>query len=301
LSPTLLAELDRALAASLCFGGNTGSGWTFDVSITLPLLFFGLVYVTGVGRLWRRAGWGRGASSVQVACFAGGWLALGGALVSPLHALSERLFSAHMIEHEVLMAVAAPLLVISRPGGTLLWGLPKAWRRAIGRGLRGGWVRRTWHAIREPFTATVLHGLAIWVWHAPGLFEAALAHLWVHWLQHFSFLGSALLFWWALTQGRARADRYGAAVIHLFATSMHTALLGALLLISHRLWFPLQGTDALLWGLTPLEDQQMAGLIMWIPAGTVYAGAALVMAGLWVTSRSRQIRHEEGTHAISQG
>ncbi|HET6343355.1 MAG TPA: cytochrome c oxidase assembly protein, partial [Myxococcota bacterium] len=103
-----------------------------------------------------------------------------------------------------------------------------------------------------------------------------------HWLQHASFLGTALLFWWAMVGSPARQRTYGASVVHLFLTSLHTGLLGVLLVLSPRLWYPTMGSDAFLWGLSPLEDQQLAGLIMWVPAGVIYAGAALALAGVWI-------------------
>ena len=102
---------------------STGN-WTFDLWITGPLFGSGLVYPVGLAVLWSRAGVGHGVPRWQAAAFAAGWLALAAALVSPLHHAGAQLFTAHMIEHELVMAVAAPLLVLARPGGGLPVGLP---------------------------------------------------------------------------------------------------------------------------------------------------------------------------------
>lgn len=200
-----------------------------------------------------------------------------------------------MIEHELVMAVAAPLLVLARPLPVFLWAFPALGRRRVGRFVHRAGRSLGWRTLTEPMVATVLHGLAIWGWHAPGLFQAALKVEGVHWLQHFTFLATALLFWWSLLHRQPR--QRGAAIGHLFATSLHTGLLGVLLLVSPRLWFPSQALGAVAWRLTPMEDQQLAGLIMWVPAGLVYAGAAIAFAGLWIMESGR-LQAAGGGHAI---
>jgi putative membrane protein len=271
-----------------------GTTWTWNPRVTLPLASSGGFYLAGVIRLWRRAGIGRGVRLWQVACFAFGWLLLVIALVTPLHWLGERLFVAHMIEHEILMAMAAPLLIVGRPVA-MLWALPKAMRRDIGGIGRTPLTARSWGWLTSPPIATLLHGAALWIWHAPALYEAALTDPWIHWLQHLSFFVTAPLFWRALLQGREGERGYGAAVFYLFVTSLHTGFLGILLAFFRRPIYPTQTSGAAEWGLTPLEDQQLAGLFMWIPAGIVYAGVALILAGLWIarsgSSRSRGEHH----------
>ena len=252
--------------------------WTLDPWIVAPLLLLAVPYAAGAARLARRAR-GRGAILRRAAVFAAGWLTLALALVSPLHWFGERLLAFHMIEHEILMAVSAPLLVLARPLGALLWGLPRRGRAGLARVLRLGPLRAVWAAATGGATATILHGAAIWGWHLPAAFDAAVASALLHRLQHLSFFGTAVLFWWAVLWRSGR----GPAAWHLFATMMHTAVLGALMaLATRRLYLADPGP----WALTPLEDQQLAGLLMWIPAGTVYAGAALAMTALWIRGAS---------------
>ncbi|TXR47829.1 cytochrome c oxidase assembly protein [Phyllobacterium endophyticum] len=275
---------------SRCFAGATVFGWTFDATVTLPLLITAALYYAGVTRLWLRAGRFHGASLTQVACFSAGWLVLATALVSPLHEASRNVFTAHMIEHELVMAVAAPLMVISKPLGPLLWALPQPARRRIGLLFKSSWWVHAWHLLTIPLVATALHGIAIWLWHLPAFFDAALVNEPLHWLQHASFLFSALLFWWSLFAAPAARSVYGQSIGHLFATAGHTSLLGLIFFLSPRILYPLQSAGGAAWGLGPLEDQQLAGLVMWIPSGLVYAGAALVCAALWISRTSATIR-----------
>lgn len=285
-----------APAAAFAHGGHDHGiayPWVWDWWISGPLLLTALLYAGGVLRLWRRAGAGRGVSPGRATLFATGWLALTGALVTPLHPLSERLFTAHMVEHEILMVVAAPLLALSRPIGAMLWGLPQDWRRALGAAAGSSAWRQIWRGLTDPLAATMLHAIAIWAWHVPSLFAMALEDEAMHALQHASFLLTALLFWWSLL---CRRGSRGVAVGHLFATALHTGLLGALLVFSIRLWFPDQAGEAARWGLTALEDQQLAGLVMWIPACLAYPIAGLALAGLWIAGGGRQT--EGGRHAV---
>jgi putative membrane protein len=298
----------RTVAAILFFAyagaalGHDGKGyddwlWTTSLWVSGPLAVSGGLYTVGVIRLWRRVGVGRGVRLWQAVSFAFGWLLLIGALVSPLHWLGERLFMAHMAEHEILMALAAPLLAVARPIGGMIWAFPSRWRPAIG----GLGQTRIWGTVgrwlTDPPVATLLHGIALWAWHAPVLYDAALMHPMVHWAQHLSFLVTALLFWWSLLQGRARQRGYGAAVFYLFATALHSGFLGILLTVAREPIYPLQTSAAPAWGLTPLEDQQLAGLIMWIPAGLVYAVAALALAGLWIRHSGLSAKRG-GDHAL---
>jgi cytochrome c oxidase assembly factor CtaG len=294
----------RALAAALPFllfaggalahGGehhDHGASWTFDPWVLAPLVLSLLLYLGGTLRLWRRAGAGRGIRFSQVGFYLAGWLFMAGALLSPLHWFGERVFTLHMIEHEIVMAVAAPLLVLARPAGALAWALPPAARRAMGRLGRRPAMRAIWAAPTAPVFATIAHGVAIWAWHIPALFDATVVDVLLHRLQHLSFILTALFFWWALL----RRCSAGSAAMHLFVTMMHTGILGALMALAPRVLYSTQTAQAGIWGLTPMEDQQLAGLVMWIPAGTVYAGAMLAFLASWI-SRTGQGRG--GEHAV---
>jgi putative membrane protein len=244
-------------------------------------LAFGL-YAIGSTRLWRRAGLGRGLKRSEATCGAAGFVVLAGVLLSPLHHYSAEVFSAHMIEHELLMAVAAPLIVLGNPVFAMLWAFSRIWRQRLGSVAVSASIAAAWRWLRRPLVATVLHGLAIWVWHLPSLFAYALAFELVHWLQHASFLLSALLFWSSLL----RVAAPGASLFYLFATATHSGTLGALLTFSGRAWYPSVAPE--LWGLTAMEDQQLAGLIMWIPVNLAYLTGALLLAARWLRTEPRE-------------
>jgi putative membrane protein len=248
------------------------------------------LYAWGVRRLWLAAGPNHGVTLYRVGAFAVGWTVLTLSLTPPLDPMGAQLFSAHMLQHELLMLVAAPLLVLGSPLAVWTWALPMCWRRSISlvthaRGLAGLWATLT-----VPLAAWILHAAAIWLWHLPGLFTAALEHEGIHVLQHFSFLFSALLFWWAATRKTSPAGT-AASVFSLFTTMVHTGALGALLVFAPVTWYPVYGSAPLEWGLQPLEDQQLGGLIMWIPGGLVYAGAAIALMARWLNAHSRPGLH----------
>jgi putative membrane protein len=194
-----------------------------------------------------------------------------------------------MVQHELLMVAAAPLLILGRPLVPFLWALPMRWRRVLGTWSAAQPVRAAWRTLTRPSIAWTIHAAAIWVWHVPALFQATLESEVVHSVQHLSFLGSALLFWWALLRGREGRLGAPAAVVYLFTTAVHTSILGALLTFSTRTWYPLYHTSTGAWGLTSLEDQQLAGLIMWIPAGLGYLIAALAIAASWLREPERRV------------
>jgi putative membrane protein len=238
------------------------------------------LYAAGLWRLWRQAGTGRGISRAQAAAYAAGWVSLMAALVSPIDALGNQLFTMHMVQHELLMIVAAPLLVVGRPLAAWTWALAPRHRGWIGQATRARWLAAPWQAITRPLTAWALHALALWLWHVPQLFQAALHSEAIHIVQHTTFLLTALLFWWAVLGGDTRSRSKGFALAYLFTTMMHTGALGALLTLAPTPWYPhYLGTTAAL-GVDALEDQQVGGLVMWIPGGVAY-----LVAGLWLVAR----------------
>ena len=156
-------------------------------------------------------------------------------------------------------------------------------------------LSKTWHVLTVPVVAWIVHAVALWTWHIPILFEAVLRNEWVHTAQHLSFLISALLFWWALINGPRGASGYGAAALYVFTTSLHSGLLGAFITFARTVWYPSYAGLTESWGLSPLEDQELGGLIMWIPAGLVYVFAGLLLFQGWLRESESRVREDPTT------
>ena len=253
----------------------TADAWRLDPLVVAGLTLTGWLYLRGARP-------DRGVRRWESCCYWTGWLALALSLASPLHSVGEVLFSAHMIQHEVMMLVAAPLMVLGRPLSAYVWALPMGGRRAVGRWAKSRWVETPWKLVVRPLNAFIIHAVVLWLWHAPTLFQATITSDFIHSAQHLSFLSSALIFWWSLIRAHAARRQYAAGALYLFGTMMHTGLLGALLTLSTTVWYPAYARTARLWGLTPLEDQQLAGLVMWVPPAFVYVPAALTLLALWL-------------------
>jgi putative membrane protein len=163
----------------------------------------------------------------------------------------------------------------------LLWAFPANWRRPVALSIAPP-LRPVLAILTTPVIATVLHSLVIWAWHFPAMFDAALVKPWLHALQHASFLLSAVIFWWAiLNVPRAKLST---SAVHLFATMIALTALGALITLSPRLLYAVYHDRAEPYGLTSLGDQQLAGLIMWVPGCAIYAAAAICLLGFWLTA-----------------
>jgi len=256
---------------------STAPGWTLDPWVTLPLVCVLLVFLIGRWRLAQRSKLPRSRTWL----FLGGWLVLTAALISPLHEGGEQSFTLHMIEHELIMLVATLLLATASAGGVLAWGLPGPLRTALG----GHWrmpLAALWRRLTEPVTATILQALVMWAWHAPALFNRALTSQGWHIAQHLSFILASLIFWRAMLD--VRRGGYLVSALCLFLTSLVEGVLGALMALSVSPWYPAyaaMGMSGI--GLDPVSDQQLAGLVMWIPGGLVHGAAALAFLYRWLS------------------
>ncbi len=285
----------QTLSTSPTSSWFTSLPWSFEPWVVCLMLVTALLYAAGVTRMWRHAGAGRGITRMQASLFAAGMLALACALLSPLDTFGARLFSAHMIQHELLMLVAAPLFVLSRPLAAWSWALPHRSRSSLPSFTRNTAVAIPWHAMTAPLGAWVLHAAALWAWHLPVLMALALENDGWHAAQHASFFVTALLFWWSTIGGDARGSKRSVAFLSLFTTMIHTGALGALLTFASSAWYPAYATTTAAFGIDALDDQQLGGLVMWIPGGVAYIVAALAMIGRMLG------RDHETPHATTIG
>jgi cytochrome c oxidase assembly factor CtaG len=287
MKKTLALLALAAPSAALAHGSESGA-WHPEMSIWVPLLLFLGLYFAGFVRLSRRSGQGRASHRRGAILFSAGWITLAAATGSPLHQAGEHSFLMHMIEHELIMLPAALLLVLARPGPILLWAFPTSVRGTFATIARSG--RTMWASLAAPVAATLIQGAAMWLWHMPPLFDRALDNEAWHIAQHLSFLLSSLLFWWAVAHGRRTS--HGLAAFCLFLTSLIGGALGALMAFSTSPWYaPYAALGLTPAGLSPAEDQQLAGLVMWVPGGAFHAAAALYFLYQW-------LKASEVSHAV---
>jgi putative membrane protein len=278
----------------MCIEAKQALGWW-----TLDPLALGIVassttlYTCGLSTLWRTAGVGSGIRRAEAVAFYLGQVSLLVALVSPIDRLSDLLFSAHMAQHEILLVVAPPLIVLGRPVVALAWAFGRDRRASVMHALTRPWLRRAWRVVSAPLLILLIHSLVLWLWHIPVLFEAALENEGIHAIQHGSFFLTAVVFWWGIARGRYGRGGYGLACAFVFATAMHTSVLGALLTVASRLWYPMYAARAAPWALDALADQQLAGLIMWVPAGVLLSLLALGLFAAWLGEASRRVEQAE--------
>jgi putative membrane protein len=249
-----------------------------EIGVVVALDLVAWRYLVGVHRAWAVAGTGRLVRWIEVARFVLGLLTVAAALLSPLDGAAGTSLTAHMVQHVLLLCVAPPLLVLGAPVPALLWSLPdrgrtagrRVWRRVV-RSRRGaGWL--WWMA-----AALGVQTVAMWAWHAPLLYDAAVRHEAVHVAEHLTYVGAGCLFWWTVTAGPHR--RHGAAALGVIIGALPGTALGAALTFASRPWYPPYPS---------LSDQQMAGVVMWAFAGTAYIVAAGVLIGAWMVSLDRE-------------
>lgn len=257
--------------------------WTWEPWVLLCLALASGWYLRGWLRLKKEADWRRALGPARLSAFAAGMLALFAALVSPLDALAEQSFAAHMTQHLLLMMVAPPLLVWSRPVFVWLWAFPLARRRRIGKWWNGApRLQSAFAWLMRPLTVWLAASAALWFWHIPGPYGWALQNEGIHTLEHLSFFLTSLAFWTLVTEpyGFRKTGR-GVALVMVTTFAMHNSLLGALLTFAAVPLYHAQASTA--FGMTPLADQQLAGLIMWVPAGLIHlATMALLFVG-WLS------------------
>lgn len=254
--------------------------WDVHLSVAVGLVALGGLYV-GVG--------GRRAARRKQLAFTGALAVLFVSLNGPLHNLSDSyLFSAHMVQHLVLTLCFPPLL---------LYGLTPG---MVDRFLGAAAVRRAARWITRPLPAAIVFLVPITAWHMPRFYEAAMRDHDLHIVQHLTFLGTSVLMWWPILSPTAALPRapYPAQLLYLFLLGIPMSLVGALITLSERTLYPFYAAAPRVWGLTPLADQQLGGLIMWIPGGLLFWG---VMTVVWFRWSSREAAGDEADRSVPQG
>ena len=249
------------------------SQWNFDPWETFPaLIALGLygvgLYATGV----------RAVSRARAASFVSGVFLALGVNVSPIHSAAEGMFSVHMVQHQVLMLIAAPLIVAGRPALVMALALPHRWRRWGFEVARAKVVSTALRFAKNPLAILLVFAGVLWMWHLPGPYEVAVRNNGLHALEHIAFLAISLGFWAAVMRaGPRRRIGYLPAILLVIGTLMLTGWLAAVLTFG-GLVYPLYGQRAMLLGIDAAHDAPLAGTLMWVPTTLIYFGA---FAGLF--------------------
>ena len=255
----------------------------------LDPLAIGALVATAAGYLWavRRVGTAHPANPhppYRSWFFASGLVAIGLALLSPIEAYEGALFSVHMVQHMLLELVAAPLLLAGAPITLALRAASPTARRWILAVLQSRLV----HAISFPVVAWVLFAAVNWGWHFSVLYDDALENTALHYVQHATFLGAALLFWWPAIGADPSPWRlpHPVRILYLFLAMPQNSFLGVALLSASTVLYPHYVTNQRAWGIPPLEDQALGGVLMWVVGDVAFLAGMMVVVALWM-------RHEE--------
>lgn len=251
------------------------TAWSFE-----PLVLGGLIAITWLYGRGRRPG---PDDAPRFRAFVLGLIALSLALVSPVDAAGASLASAHMVQHLLLSLVAAPAFVAARTATVALRGAPVPMKRAVA-GAHSFPGADTGRALqRSPIAALVGVVAATWAWHARSPYEAALTSEPLHIAQHLSFFGTGLWLWSSFRHAAApsRRPRYGEIVGTLFLNGLQTVFLAALMTFSTQVWYRPYLVSAPDWGLSALDDQRIAGMLMWFPTTMVGVVVALTVLHRW--------------------
>lgn len=265
-----------------------------DPFLLVPLLGVGCAYLVGYQRLRRTARRRLGQTlRARAGLFAIGYTALLVALISPMHAVGEDYFSVHMVQHLLLSLVAAPLLLLSNSMPVLLWAFSRRDRATLGRLVAPhGVVRQGLRWVTHPVIAWTLFLLTQWLWHIPAAYDLALDNRWVHYLEHVSFFVTAALFWWPVIGAAPLPSplSYPARLIYTFLAWLPGSFLGAGMTLSHDALYSHYVRTAEMLGIDAQYDQQLAGLIMWVPGDVLFA---VILILLFVAYMNHEQRQEE--------
>lgn len=265
--------------------GSLWLTWNLDPVLLVGIALLVSAYCYALGPLRRRYGWADSVPRGQVALFFVGTALFALALISPLDTLGdEYLFSAHMVQHMLIAVVVPPLWLL----GTPEWMLAPLLRRPR--------VLRVARWLTLPAVAFALFNFDLWIWHVPTLYDATLANAAIHIFEHLTFVVTGVLFWWPIVSPVRALPRIapGVGILYLFLGCQPMVVLGALLTFAPQPLYAPYVAAPRLWGTTAIGDQQLGGLIMWLPTSIPYLLGLSVLFFKWVGIRDRIERGEAG-------
>ena len=259
--------------------------WSLDPLPLLGIASTAAAWAWAVRRV-NRAHPANRVPAVRSWLFGGGLAAIGVALVSPIEAYEGSLFSVHMVQHMLLELVAAPLLLAGAPITLGLRAATPSVRRAMLAVLQS----RAVHVLSFPVIAWILFAAVNWGWHFSVLYDDALENQALHYFQHATFLGAALLFWWPAIGADPSPWRlpHPVRLLYLFLAMPQNSFLGVALMSASTVLYPHYLTNARGWGLSPLDDQALGGVIMWVVGDLAFLAGMMVVVVLWMRHEDRR-------------
>ena len=255
--------------------------WHAHPSIIVGVVLITAIYLLAVGPLRERFGWAEKGSSSQMVLFMSGVLVIVVALLSPLHELGDKyLFSAHMAQHLLLILVVPPLLLLGTPG----WLVEKV--------LRSPRVLAVSRFLTRPLVAFTFFNAVLVLWHMPVLYDLTLRERDIHILEHVMFLGVAVLMWWpvlSLAKELPRAT-YMTQMVYLFLLPTVPGILGAVITFSDKVLYPWYAEAPRLWNISATTDQEIGGIIMWVPGGMAFLMVLIVVFLVWANQEESKNR-----------
>ncbi|MQC16785.1 MAG: cytochrome c oxidase assembly protein [Chloroflexi bacterium] len=279
------------------------TAWNFDPQYLIPIVLVGFIYARGLMRWNERS---RRHPHWRTASYYSGLILLALLFESPLDRLGEHHFSMHMVQHNMVMMFVPPLIYLGAPTTPILKGLPRAFRkRFVAPALRASITRRGWSFLTYPPFAVALFAVSQWFWHLwPGVYDLALRDDVIHDLQHITFFAVSMIFWWNIVDPKPRRSRIhsmGFRIVYLYAAMVPKHILAAFITFADRVFYPTYEARELFLPLSPLDDQRLAGVLMWVPFGEILnLLIAACIFFVWWRQSDERTRAEEATRLAQE-
>jgi putative membrane protein len=271
------------------------SEWSFSFSVLICLGSLLALYFWGARRLLSRSNL-KSTGKIKKWAFGGSLVALLVALISPVDVYSNDLFFVHMIQHLLLIMVAAPLIRMASPIAECLWGLPRSIRKPIVTMLsKKSPIRVFLHGITTPLVAWFLFAIVVWVWHVPEIYDMALKSSQLHDFEHLTMFFAGIVFWWPVLGSPVLFKQlvFPLRFLYLFLALMQNVILASILTYADKPIYRFYVDSPLHWGISKGADQQLGGVLMWLVGSMMFAGVTIVLIYMWLERDHRRMLKEQ--------